>query len=141
MEYLELIFKEVQLDNVESLLTNLGITKTGNLQDSHFFLDNQDATYSKNIDFSKYYSVPATGMLRSNYAEIGAKIYDVVTIISGCFPTVEIVLNFQNISLENREKIYYWMQSNSRYANQIILGIEPVETDDEIIYVINNCHK
>lgn len=70
MEYLELIFKDVPLDNVEPLLAKLGITKIGNLQDSHFFLDNQDIPYSKNIDFSEYYSEPATGMLKSDYIRI-----------------------------------------------------------------------
>lgn len=136
MEQLELVFKGVLLTDLEKLLSELAILESNNLQDSHFYINDQDMQYFERLNFFEYYSTPATCMIKSRYAKVGLSVQEAVTIISGCSPSVEVVLNFNAITPNGQVKICDWMRTKVDLAEQIIFGIEPVETEEEIIYVV-----
>lgn len=136
MEYLELILKNVEIKHIYSLLLLTKIIDKDNIKDSHFYIDNQDYKYYEDLNFYDYYLESATGMIKSGYADIGVRVYDVVTIISGSESIVEVVMNFKRVETYEMTKILEWMKLNIKFASHMILGIEPVETVEEIIFII-----
>lgn len=136
---LELVLNGVYVENLENILTNINVLNKKNILDSHFYINDMDITFSDSIDFKKYYSVPATSMFYVKYVNVGVKISDVVVIISGVYPTVEITINFyDNLCKDDFKKIYGWMQNNIQIAFSMVFGWEPNETPDDVLYSIYN---
>ena len=143
MENLEVIFKNIEVSEIDLLLEQLKFD-TDNIRRSHFYKEGKDIGYSELDNLEKYFSTPGTGNLFVKYLDIGIKIPDVMLILSFDKKYGDITLNFpeENILFEEtakaeKEKI---IKNKMRKIleliemTSIIFGYEPAEDTDMLIF-------
>lgn len=94
MDKLELVIKGVSVEYLYTLLKGMNVLNIKNIQYSHFYVEDKDIEYSDEIDFKTYYTKKNTGMIVTKSANIGVKVNNVATVISGCNHKVEVTVNF-----------------------------------------------
>lgn len=136
MDNLEIVFQNIPIGQIERLLDLFRVT-ADKITNVHFYQDGEDVEDYNLIDFDKCYLTPSTGFIRIDTAYAGIAIQNVMIIIAGVKPTVEVTINFKELEDEAKiDIISEWIGSLDFPGYKISFGYE----DEEPLVEISNLH-
>lgn len=135
MDNFEIRFVDVEVNDIVNILSEIKF-KSENIISCHFFIDNNDVYEYKEVCFENYFSSPSTVYMLLNEMELFTILNDVMIIISGVSPYVEITFNFpysiqeysDNIDKINKKLVFF-----KKYCKNILLGFEPLDEQDILL--------
>ncbi|MGG5342063.1 hypothetical protein [Enterococcus sp. AZ192] len=147
MEYLELIFENIKVNDIEKILNEFKF-KPENIESSHFFIDNEDKEYRDITSFSQYFKNKGTCNLLVRDIDLGTVIKKSIIIISFDETYGDITFTFSendwekdNISDDEKANILFqklsMIKNNINYSS-ILFGYDPVDEEDMQLFRIDN---
>ncbi|MCW6664449.1 hypothetical protein NHG32_02020 [Aerococcaceae bacterium NML191219] len=135
MENLELVIQHLSVVQLQDLFDELRL-KTTNIEDVHFFINDEDVYNIEDVNFQDYYAKGATGYLKIKRLYVGIYISDVVVIISGYNKCLEVTINFPAHPeyTDNIQEIIKWMTALKIADISQLFGYEPTTDKDQIIH-------
>lgn len=135
MEYLELVFEDIQLIDVDTILKWMSFEKK-NIIRSHFFIDGEDKKFEDINNFADYFKNKGTCNLTVKELNIGFPVKEAVIIISFDEKYGDITLTFSeedwDINQAEEEKVSLLSNQLNLLKekinfNTILFGYEPAE--------------
>lgn len=151
MENIELIFQDIEVDDLERLLFQELLMQRNKIKRSHFYdnLNEKDLEFHDIASLEEYYSKSGTGNILLEEIEIGSTILsDAMVIISFDKQWGDVVINFSITDIQDASKcvdinrleaIIKKIELIVKNINvkKVLLGYEPAEDEDMLIYSID----
>lgn len=149
MENIELIFKNIQIDNLEKILFEELKMLIAHVKESHFYdsLQEKDLKLQDVPSLKKYFSHSGTGNILLQELDIGVKVSNVIIVISFDEIYGDLVVNFpcNELIIDKKEAVNkYNLILNKALSiykklnlKKVIFGYEPAEDDDMIVFRID----
>ena len=139
MEQIEIIIKDIKVDQSESFLHEDLVFDKKDIISSHFFEDGKDLEYQDIKSLKGYLQTPGTCNLYLKKAKMGTVLEDVFIIIASDGALADITINFSGehfgMCEDQRNRSLSLLRSlvqisKRRELEKVVLGYEPAEDGD-----------
>lgn len=146
MEHLEIILKDIKLEQLEKVFYEHIIFDKSDIISSHFFVQGKDVEYQNIKSLKEYFKIPGTCNIYLKKAKIGIVLKNVLIIIAcdGNCADVTINVSREDFKLYHNQKSELQLLlkllveiSEDNEAKKIVLGYEPAEDEDMKILEVN----